>query len=163
MKALNYSWMVLLTFIASVNTSFAETVVWSEVISSPMTSSQRITVRVPVEHHIETRSIEVPANIVATIQGRALRVANHHGRTLQLKGVHLRGEQVVVIGQRLVSRWTHQHRQPSVWVQEVRMTFPRHYLTNSWDVNSLERELERLGIKVKPKPSGPKPTQQLSG
>lgn len=44
----------------------------------------------------------------------------------------------------------------------VRVTVPVRYYLSSWDVKALERELERLGIKVKPKPV-PKPGPVISG
>lgn len=53
---------------------------------------------------------------------------------------------------------------PSMYGHErVRITLPDRILLSSWDVRALERELERLGIKVKPKPAPPKPTVVLSG
>jgi hypothetical protein len=45
----------------------------------------------------------------------------------------------------------------------VRVTVPRKMLASTWDVNSLQKELERLGIKVKPRPTAPKPSGQLAG
>lgn len=55
-----------------------------------------------------------------------------------------------------------------IYLQEIRITLPHSASNGGWDVRSLERELERLGVKVKPKPSLPKPTlskptMQLSG
>ena len=50
-----------------------------------------------------------------------------------------------------------------VWLEEITLTIPRHYFTSAWDVLSLEKELERLGIKIKPKPTTPKPTNGISG
>ena len=47
--------------------------------------------------------------------------------------------------------------------QRIRVTLPQQYFLSSWDVRALERELERLGIKIKPKPAPPKPTVTLSG
>ena len=47
------------------------------------------------------------------------------------------------------------------FLQEIRITLPIIAAAGGWDVKSLERELQRLGIKVKPKPSIPRPTQQL--
>ncbi len=44
----------------------------------------------------------------------------------------------------------------------VRVTVPVEYYLSSWDVKALERELERLGIKVKPRPV-PKPKPVVSG
>ena len=44
----------------------------------------------------------------------------------------------------------------------IRITVPVDFYLSSWDVKALERELERLGIKVKPKPV-PKPGPVLSG
>jgi len=39
----------------------------------------------------------------------------------------------------------------------VRVTVPMRIYLSSWDVGALEQELERLGVKVKPKPVPPKP------
>ncbi len=39
----------------------------------------------------------------------------------------------------------------------IRITVPVRYYLSSWDVQALERELERLGVKVKPRPMPPKP------
>ena len=47
------------------------------------------------------------------------------------------------------------------FLQVIRITLPYSATAGGWDVKSLERELQRLGIKVKPKPSIPRPTQQL--
>jgi len=45
----------------------------------------------------------------------------------------------------------------------LRITVPIRYYLASWDVKALERELERLGIKVKPRPVPPKSTAIFSG
>jgi len=39
----------------------------------------------------------------------------------------------------------------------IRVTVPTRIYLSSWDVGALEQELERLGVKVKPKPVPPKP------
>ncbi len=49
-----------------------------------------------------------------------------------------------------------------VWVNSVTITVPG-YVAGGWDVRALQRELERLGVKVKPKPVTPKPGPQVSG
>lgn len=157
------SWMIFAALIAAVNTGYADTVTWSETVADSKVGSSIITIRFPADHQIETHSVQVPARLLNKLAVRAVRVGNHTGQALQLKGIQLHGDQIVVIGQRLLSQWQLKSNQPSLWLQEVRVTFPRHYLANSWDVQSLQRELERLGIKIKPKPVGPKPTQQLSG
>lgn len=163
MNFLKHSWVILLTFFTAMNTGFADTVLWTEAVSGKDTTRQLITVRVPAEHHIETRAVEIPLALVNKLAAQAIKVGHHHNQSLKLKRIQLHGDQVVVIGQRLVSQLAYNQMQPSFWLQEVRVTFPRHYLANSWDVLSLQRELERLGIKIKPKPASPKPTQQLSG
>lgn len=163
MNTLKHSWILLLALFAAVNTGLADTVIWPANLSGKDATPQLLTLRVPADHHIETRSVKIPSMMVDRLAARAVKVGNHHGQALQLKEIHLRGDRVVVVGQRVVSPWAHKQRQPSFWLQEIRVTFPRHYLANSWDVQSLQRELERLGIKIKPKPAEPKPTQQLSG
>lgn len=37
------------------------------------------------------------------------------------------------------------------------ITLPKGFYLTSWDVKALEKELERLGVKHKPKPLPPKP------
>lgn len=83
--------------------------------------------------------------------------------------IEQRAGQVTLIGRRAFQMRLHNsgHLQ-KVYVQEFRITLPRSAASGGWDVRSLERELERLGVKVKPKPSSPKPTlpkptMQLSG
>jgi len=41
--------------------------------------------------------------------------------------------------------------------QLIRVTVPMRIYLSSWDVGALEQELERLGVKIKPKPVPPKP------
>jgi len=59
-------------------------------------------------------------------------------------------------------------RHSTYWVEPVRgqgrirITVPIEFYLSSWDVKALERELERLGIKVRPKPV-PKPKPVVSG
>ena len=59
-------------------------------------------------------------------------------------------------------------RHATYWVEPVhghgriRITVPVEFYMSSWDVKALERELERLGIKVKPKPV-PRPGPVMSG
>lgn len=96
--------------------------------------------------------------------------------------VERHADQWVVTGWRAVelkanSHWlprTDQHRQDPwsrkgqlqrIFLQEVRITLPYSAANGGWDVRSLERELERLGVKVKPGPTLPKPapTPQLQG
>jgi len=45
----------------------------------------------------------------------------------------------------------------------IRITVPVRYYLSSWDVKALELELERLGVKVKPRPVPPKPAGLISG
>jgi len=58
-------------------------------------------------------------------------------------------------------------RRQSIFLQEVRITMPATAANGGWDVRALERELERLGVKRKPKPTQKppqsRPIQQLSG
>lgn len=70
--------------------------------------------------------------------------------------------------------YKHNHRHNNaaqlqkIFLQEIRITLPHSAAGGGWDVRSLERELERLGVKVKPKPTIqkpalPRPSTQLSG
>lgn len=52
---------------------------------------------------------------------------------------------------------------PEFHHSRVRIRVPVRYYLSSWDVKALERELERLGVKVKPKPAPPKPALTISG
>ena len=45
-----------------------------------------------------------------------------------------------------------------IFLQEIRITLPHSAAGGGWDVRSLERELERLGVKIKPKPIPSKPS-----
>ncbi len=74
-----------------------------------------------------------------------------------------RGGSVVLIGRRLVNV----NRGPSrqTIFEEVSVRIPHYRFSMGWDVKALERELERLGIKVKP-PLGvpqPRPAPPVSG
>jgi len=60
----------------------------------------------------------------------------------------------MVVVERLASYWIHSPRNNS----RVRITVPVRFYMTSWDVNALERELQRLGVKLKPKPTPPKPS-----
>ena len=59
-------------------------------------------------------------------------------------------------------------RHATYWIKSaygqgrVRITVPVEFYLSSWDVKALERELERLGIKVRPKPV-PRPKPVVSG
>lgn len=52
---------------------------------------------------------------------------------------------------------------PEFYRSRVWVRVPVRYYLSSWDVKALERELERLGVKVKPKPAPPKPVSIISG
>ncbi len=57
------------------------------------------------------------------------------------------GNQLLVVD-KLATYWV----TPPYGSGRIRITVPVRYYLTSWDVQALERELERLGIKVKPKP-----------
>lgn len=154
MKILKHSWIILVTLVAGFDMAIAETII------EDATPQQ---ISVDDVHSIEMRSVEIPAFVASRLAAQNVKVGHHDVGVLQVKTIQLRGDHVVVVGQRLVSKWVKQQRSPSLWLQEVRVTFPRVHLANSWDVQALQRELERLGIKIKPKPSVPRPTPQLSG
>ncbi len=71
------------------------------------------------------------------------------------------GNQVVVVN-KLATYWV----KPAYGSGRIRVTVPIQFYLTSWDVKALEKELERLGVKVKPKPlskPGPKPGPVISG
>lgn len=114
--------------------------------------------------------IEVPAHpaLRAWVQRameremQAVKVAVQRRHSLTISRISWSPQRVVVIGHRLIQQRDH-GQGSAMWLEEVRVTVPRTQLANSWDVGSLQKELERLGIKVKPRPQAPKPTQQISG
>ena len=65
----------------------------------------------------------------------------------------------VVVVDRLTTYWINS----PLGAGKIRVTMPVRYYLASWDVEALERELERLGVKVKPKPAPPKPTTVITG
>lgn len=123
--------------------------------------------------YIGAKRVEVKTlSLVTQINPRPVAFAHRHKSI----GTHDRGQLVgnVVIEHRAggvtVTGWharlvdAHGSGQwQRVLLQEVRITLPYSAATGGWDVRSLERELERLGVKVKPKPTAPRPTPQLSG
>ncbi len=66
--------------------------------------------------------------------------------------------QIPVYRQKKFSRELWQQRSMPLW-----LSIQRERLANGWDVRALQRELERLGIKVKPKPVAPKPGTRSAG
>lgn len=76
-------------------------------------------------------------------------------------GKQAKHDQVIVV-ERLATYWI----KPAYGAGKIRVTVPMTFYLTSWDVRALERELERLGVKVKPKPSikpAPKPGPVISG
>jgi len=66
----------------------------------------------------------------------------------------------------LVSRFATYWLESSSGQGRIRITVPLQFYLASWDVGALERELERLGVKLKPKPRKkplPKPGTVISG
>ena len=95
---------------------------------------------------------------------RAVKVGFGQHQSVQVSQIRLHADKLELVGHRLRSTVSRHSAQPlKVWFEEVTLTIPRQYLSGSWDVNSLQRELERLGVKIKPKPTAPKPTTQFSG
>lgn len=80
-------------------------------------------------------------------QGAAVRVGYARHKLVPGKNPN------VVVVNKVATYWVSQpHRHG-----RIRITVPVRYYLSSWDVQALERELERLGIKVKPRPMPPKP------
>jgi hypothetical protein len=115
------------------------------------------------------------ARVQAALQREvhAIKAAFQHRHSVHVSRVRLHADRLELVGHRMVRsavpRASHSdtpgvhNSAVRVWLEEVTLTIPRHYLTSAWDVVSLEKELERLGIKIKPKPTAPKPTSAISG
>ncbi len=56
----------------------------------------------------------------------------------------------VVVVSKLATYWV----KPPQGHGRIRITVPMQFYLTSWDVKALELELQRLGVKVKPKPLG---------
>lgn len=167
MKIVRQGWFILIALITSGGTSIAATFTEDAVDGShPETFSVRL---MSSEPQLVTRHrIPVPEAFVAMLAlrkagaGRSAMLSLHAG-SIQVNRILLQRDHLVLLGHRLVSQGIDRRGHVPVWLEEVRVTVPRQYIANSWDVLSLQRELERLGIKVKPKPPTSKPVQQLSG
>jgi len=70
-----------------------------------------------------------------------------------------RSQDVVVVVNKLKTYWVKAPYSEG----RIRITVPVRYYLSSWDVKALEAELERLGVKVKPRPTPPKPSGLISG
>lgn len=120
------------------------------------------------DHQVVVTRVQVPDNaqlrallqIALHREVQALKVAVQR-HTLTVSHVSWSADNVVMIGHRL--RRHIDSARSTLWLEEVRVSVPLQHLTNAWDVRSLQKELERLGIKIKPKPTSPKPTQSISG
>jgi len=64
----------------------------------------------------------------------------------------------VIVVRKLATYWV----KPFQGHGRIRITVPMQFYLTSWDVKALERELERLGVKGKPKPV-PQPKPVISG
>ena len=116
-----------------------------------------------VELSSHTR-LQAQVRMALQLDMQAIKVALPQQKPVQISQIRLHADKLELVGHRLHSVVTRQSTRPvKVWFEEVTLTIPRQYLSSSWDVLSLQKELERLGIKIKPKPSAPKPTTQLSG
>lgn len=112
------------------------------------------------------------ARVQAVLNGkvRALTVGFQHRHAVQVSRIRLHPNKLELVGHRMVQSSVSAKNDSAaqtptvrVWFEEVTLTIPRQYLSGSWDVLSLEKELERLGINIKPKPTAPKPTAPLAG
>jgi hypothetical protein len=79
------------------------------------------------------------------------RLPLHH---IDLQVVHRAGG-AVLIGRRVIS--VQRGEVSQTLFEEVSVRVPHYRFSMGWDVKALERELERLGIKVKPPASAPAP------
>ncbi len=166
MKMINRSLMLLLVLLVAASNSFADTsnevgiirIDQQGAMPAPQNKTQilqrqRILLPQVWAHKLSIRAIKVGLN-----SGNSL-----HSRTLHISKIQSRGAQLVLVGHRLVSQGVNSKGVIPVWLEEVRLTLPGDFLANSWDVLSLQRELERLGIKVKPKPVEVKSVRPISG
>jgi len=64
----------------------------------------------------------------------------------------------IIVVRKLATYWV----KPFHGNGRIRITVPMQFYLSSWDVKALERELERLGVKGKPKPV-PRPKPVISG
>ncbi len=131
-----------------------------------LNSVEQPSLRVAIER------MQVPANAQSLIQlamerlafqqeVQAVKVAVQRQHSLQVSQISWTADSLVVTGHRLVRR-QNEGAPASMWLEQVRVTVPRQHTATAWDVNALQKELERLGIKIKPKPAAPKPSQ-ISG
>lgn len=124
----------------------------------------------PVDQYIDIKRIEVPTDVrlqalvrvAMQREVQAVKVAVQRQHALKVSQISWSPEKLVVVGHRLVHQ-ADDRAGTSMWLEQVRITVPRQHLANTWDVHSLQKELERLGIKVKPKPQVPRPAPQISG
>ena len=179
MKIVIHGWLVFLALITALNPASANSVGGTEYAlknhqaidqpSDKQTAPQSVApaeveIHVTATQSLHRRLVRIPAALMDRLAVEAMPVGHHRGQSIQLKRIQVSEDEVKIVGHRLISDWIPGHLQPAFWFEEVRVTFPRHYIAGSWDVQALQRELERLGIKIKPKPAAPKPTvQQLSG
>jgi len=100
-----------------------------------------------IDKQVTITRIEVPAN--AQLQAlwqlamhnemHAVKVAVQRQHALQVDHISWSPEKVVVIGHRLVQQKDDGVRS-SLWLEKVRITVPRQYLSTSWDVYSLQKD-----------------------
>ena len=175
MKIVIYGWLVVVALITGLNTAVANTddgmgagseghqVINGQIAAQSMAPSSS-GVHVAASQSVQRRLVQVPAALIDRLAVEAIQVGDYRGQPIKLKQIQVSKKQVKIIGHRLITDQGPGRLQPAFWLEEIRVTFPRHYIAGSWDVQALQRELERLGIKVKPKPAEPKPSvQQLSG
>lgn len=164
MKIVIHGWLVFLALIAALNTASANPDP-DDGIDAGLKSHQVINDQTGTQTQgVQRRLVQVPVALIDRFAVKSIQVGHYRGQPIQLKRIQVSEEQVKIIGHRLISDWIPGQLQPAFWLEEIRVTFPRHYIAGSWDVQALQRELERLGIKIKPKPAEPKPSvQQLSG
>ena len=175
MKIVIHGWLVFLALITALNPAAANVIGGTEsalknhqtivLQTAPQSvAPAEVEIHVTATQSLHRRLVRIPAALMDRLAVEAMPVGHHRGQSIQLKRIQVSEDQVKIVGHRLISDWIPGHLQPAFWLEEVRVTFPRHYIAGSWDVQALQRELERLGIKIKPKPAAPKPTvQQLSG
>jgi len=114
----------------------------------------------------------IVSNVQLTQSGREIVLSGWHAIRINSRSSHrTHDDGLKRFGDQ--NRYGDVARLQTIFLQEIRITLPHSAAGGSWDVRSLERELERLGVKVKPKPSvskpslpGPslqRPTSHLSG
>jgi len=131
-----------------INKSFvllAATLLFQQVASAQTTAQTRI----------ESVQVTVEKNLFVLPVGVSTGSPSHAELP---DSVHLAGMQLMLVNGELKVVMTARHVMPigagtDALVREVRISVPGELLLSGWDVKALQRELERLGVRTKPRPA----------